>query len=511
VFTDVRDDLERLYREQGWSLLWSVDGRPTAAALALTEQLLAAPSEGLQAEDYDATHLASQVNDLLWEGGSVSDDSLVRLDLALSIASARFAAALHHGRVSPSQVHVTFRLPPDSFDLAATVLALTGTSAPLQVFQQIEPHFAHYWLLKSALAQMRRLALDSTLVPLPPFPNHLRPGGPYPGAPALRRLLRALGDLPDTLDTSPDPAMDTVYRPDLSGAVARFQKRNGLTPDSAIGAATVVQLNRPFPDRIRQMELTLERWRWMPRSFSAPPVIVNIPAFRLYAFSTFRDEESQLLAMDVMVGEAYHNDTPVFAAEMTHIIFRPYWDVTPDISRSEIRPHGLSDPEWLTKNHYELVRGDEVVAATGPNLAAIGTGGAGAVRVRQTPGSWNALGGVKFMLPNEHNIYLHDTPAQSLFSRVRRDFSHGCIRLSNPFGLAWFLLRDQPDWTAERIYAAMNGTEPVAVKLSHPIPVFVMYATVMPLQSGELRFYPDIYRHDARLDRLLKKGYPYPK
>ncbi len=503
---DVRADLTRLYRGRGWTPLWSRDGRPTAAALALTEELLAAPKQGLAAEDYDAPLLARRVHELLWGGEAAPPESLARLDLALSVNAARFAAALHRGRVSPSQVHVSFKLPPDSFDVAATVLALSETSAPVQVFQQIEPHFTHYWLLKRALAQFRELAQDSTLVPLPPLPRRLAPGQPYRGAAALRRLLRALGDLPDTLDSRPDPELDTLYAGDLAGAVARFQKRHGLPPDSLVGPGTAAQLNRPFPNRIRQMELTLERWRWMPRTFSAPPIIVNLPAFRLYAFSTLKDEESQLLSMDVMVGRAYDHDTPVFAAEMTYLVLRPYWDVPPDIAGREIKPQALADPGWLERNHYELVRGETVVPPTPDNIAAINAG----VRVRQTPGPWNALGAAKFMLPNQHNIYLHDTPARALFSRTRRDFSHGCIRLADPFGLAWFLLRDQPEWTAERIYAAMNGTEPVTVKLSRPIPVFIMYATVMALQSGEIRFYPDIYRHDEKLDRLLRRGYPYP-
>jgi L,D-transpeptidase YcbB len=151
------------------------------------------------------------------------------------------------------------------------------------------------------------------------------------------------------------------------------------------------------------------------------------------------------------------------------------------------------------------VRDQLPVPSSPENIAAIGLG----IRVRQLPGTFNSLGSVKFMLPNEHNIYFHDTPARALFSRVRRDFSHGCIRLSDPFGLAWFLLRDQPEWSAERIFAAMNGDDPVTIKLSHPVPVFIIYATAMALESGEVRFYPDIYRHDEKLDRLLRRGYPY--
>jgi murein L,D-transpeptidase YcbB/YkuD len=232
---------------------------------------------------------------------------------------------------------------------------------------------------------------------------------------------------------------------------------------------------------------------------------VNIPAFRLYAFRSTDLDERTMLAMNVVVGTAFKTETPVFADELEYLIFSPYWDVTPTIAKKEIKPAALKDPEYLTRNRYELVENGEVVPPWLENIRRIGAG----VRVRQTPGPHNALGLVKFVMPNDFQIYLHDTPSKALFERTRRDTSHGCIRLADPLGLAKLLLRDQPDWTDDRIHAAMNAGEPTPVRLRAPVPVIITYATALARLDGEVYFYPDIYGHDRTLDQLLKKGYPY--
>jgi murein L,D-transpeptidase YcbB/YkuD len=233
---------------------------------------------------------------------------------------------------------------------------------------------------------------------------------------------------------------------------------------------------------------------------------VNIPAFRLYAFRSTDLDERTMLTMNVVVGTAFKTETPVFADELEYLIFSPYWDVTPTIANKEIKPAALKDPQYLDRNRYELVEGGEVVPPWLENIQRIGAG----VRVRQTPGPHNALGLVKFVMPNDFQIYLHDTPSKALFERTRRDASHGCIRLGDPLGLAKFLLRDQPDWTDDRIHTAMNAGEPTPVRLLQPVPIIITYATALARLDGDVFFYPDIYGHDKTLDQLLKKGYPYP-
>ena len=497
---DVAGDLSRLYTSRQWVPLWFAGDTLTAPAWALLQVLDQAANRGLNPLDYDAPWLETQLN-----RSAVPGDSLAaRLELALSVAAARYATALRLGRVNPAAVHATFRIstPADSFDVTRTLTSLAVTPYPNEVLRGLEPPFLHYYLLMAALVRYRELSRDSALVVLPPMPARLRPGDLYAGVPTLRRLLRLLGDY---RDSTAAPILDTVYAGAVLEGVKRFQMRQGFAPDGVIGDSTRGRLQQPFAQRIRQMELSLERWRWMPRSFSAPPIIVNIPAFRLYAFRTLRLDEADMLAMNVVVGTAFKTETPVFAADLEYLIFSPYWDVTPAIALNEIKPAALRNPEFLTRNRYELVEQGEPIAPWPENVARIGQG----VRVRQTPGAHNALGRVKFIMPNDYQVYLHDTPSKALFERTRRDASHGCIRLGDPFALAKFLLRDQPEWTDEAIRAAMAAEEPTTVRFRERIPVHITYATAVARQNGDVFFYPDIYGHDRTLEALLRKGYPY--
>jgi murein L,D-transpeptidase YcbB/YkuD len=499
-FSDVQPDLAQLYGARNWTSIWFAGDTLTGPARALVRVLQEATTRGLDPADYDAEWLAS------YAGQTGPSDSAVaaKVELGLSVAASRYVRALRFGRISPEAVHATFRLPRDSLDVPGTIEALAQTDAPNAILRLLEPPFLHYWLLMAALTRYRELTRDSFLVDLPPIPRLLRPGQPYGGVPMLRRLLRVLGDY---RETQPLPILDTLYAGDVVEGVKRFQMRQGFTPDGVMGDSTLGRLNNPFPQRIRQMELTLERWRWMPRRFTAPPIIVNIPAFRLYAFSSLDLDEQTMLAMNVVVGTAFKTETPVFASALEYLTFSPYWDVTPTIATKEIKPAALKNPEFLTRNRYELVEQGEVVLPWPENIARIGKG----VRVRQQPGAHNALGLVKFIMPNDFQVYLHDTPARTLFERTRRDASHGCIRVGDPFALARFLLRDQPEWTVARMMAAMSAGEPTTVPLRSPVPVYITYASAVARPSGEVFFYPDIYGHDRTLDRLLQKGYPYSR
>jgi murein L,D-transpeptidase YcbB/YkuD len=499
-FTDVQPELSRLYGARNWSPLWFAGDSLTQPALALVRVLREAANRGLDPADYDAEWLSAQP-----ARPDRADSALdARVELGLSIAAARFALALRFGRVSREAVHATFRLPADSFDLPRTLEQLAQSPEPNGVLRTLEPPFVHYWILMASLVRYRELARDSDLLALPPMPDRLRPGDFYDGVLNLRRLLKVLGDYRDSL---PPPTFELLYTGEVVEAVKRFQIRQGFKPDGVIGDSTRARLSHPFEQRIRQMELTLERWRWMPRKFTRPPILVNIPAFRLYAFRTLDLDERTMLAMNVVVGTAFKTETPVFADELEYLTFSPYWDVTPAIASKEIKPAALRNPEFLTRNRYELVELGEPVAPWLENIARIGQG----VRVRQLPGAHNALGLVKFIMPNDFQVYLHDTPSKATFERTRRDASHGCIRLGDPFGLATFLLRDQPEWTEDRIRTAMNAGEPTTVRLRAPVPVYITYATAVARTNGEVYFYNDLYRHDLTLDRLLRQGYPYPR
>ena len=502
ALNDVQAQAESLYQASSWQPLWLADGAATVQARALAGTMRWAELRGLDQADFDGVRLQERA-----DGGPVGDAvAAARFDLMLTLDALRFARALNVGRIAPRAAHTELELTPRPADLRAVVDELRRTANTDSVLAALEPQAFGYLQLKKALLRYRSLAQDSGLVPLPALPKRMRADTAYAGAGALRRLLRALGDVPDSLPV-PDAPADTLYDATLVAGVQAFQRRNGLAPDGIVGPTTAARLNRPFEARLRQIELTLERWRWLPRTFESPPIIVNIPGFRLYAFGDAGGEVQPVLQMNVVVGRAFKHETPVFSARMTYLVFSPYWEVPKSIERQEIRPAALRNPGYLARNRMELVRGGKVVPPTPEAIAAIG----GAVHVRQRPGDENSLGRVKFMLPNAHAIYLHDTPSKQLFENVRRDYSHGCIRLQSPLDLARFVLQDQPEWSTERMAQAMQGDRPTTVNLARRIPVLILYATAVATGAGPVFFYDDIYRHDRDLDRLLRRGFPYPR
>jgi len=279
----------------------------------------------------------------------------------------------------------------------------------------------------------------------------------------------------------------------LGQALAHYRKLAAADPQDAVLAA-----------RVRKIALTLERWRWLP-AFQTPPIIVNIPEFRLFAFRQTADRAADILQMDVIVGRTFpRTRTPVFAADMKSVIFRPYWDVPRSITLREMLPKIQADPGYLASQHLEIVSVGPAAAVLPATPATIAALAAGTARLRQQPGPDNALGLIKFDLPNFHDVYLHSTPAQQLFLRSRRAFSHGCIRVSDPVALAADVLRDTSgDWTPAKIEGAMHGPETRRVALAKPIRVMILYGTVLAKEDGEVLFFDDLYGQDLRLERLL--------
>jgi murein L,D-transpeptidase YcbB/YkuD len=356
------------------------------------------------------------------------------------------------------------------------------------------------------LARYRELAADSSLLEVRLPESTLRPGDSFAGSPPLARLLTRLGD---TAPAATFPAT-SVYEEPLVSAVRRFQKRHGLGDDGVIGAATRAALRVRLSARVRQIELALERLRWLPHLDPQGFLAVNIPMFQLWAWESIPPNGAPAFGMNAIVGRSLDTRTPVFVAQMEHVVFRPYWNVPRSILRGEILPAIERDPGYLDRHDMEIVAGqsddDTVVPPTADNLSKLRQG---RFRVRQRPGPANSLGLVKFVFPNDENVYLHGTPARQLFGRARRDFSHGCVRVEDPVALAEWALRREPDWNRERILTTMTGTKTVHVKLSRPIQVFLFYVTavVMP-DDGLIHFAEDIYGHDAKLDRALRDVAP---
>lgn len=292
---------------------------------------------------------------------------------------------------------------------------------------------------------------------------------------------------------------------ELRAALAAYRLR-ASSPSASIPPATARGV-RPEESswRVRQIELSLERLRWLPHLDDERLIALNIPMFRLWAWDRGPVRLSPRLGMDVIVGRAIHTQTPVFVEAMRAVIIRPYWNVPPSILRNEIIPRLERDPDYLRREQMELVRGDgddaTPVAWSNDALRALRSG---ALRVRQRPGPSNALGLIKFVFPNVENVYMHGTPARALFARNRRDFSHGCVRVADPVALGEWVLQDLPAWNRERLEAAMGGTRTIHIALPRPIHVVLFYTTavVMP-EDGALHFADDIYGHDRKLHRAL--------
>jgi L,D-transpeptidase YcbB len=505
-FIDYSQHLKKFYGFNGYSLWWVKNGEPTAQAMQVIAALRQAELKGLSAEDYDGSRWDGRLAKLKPGTRQPAEADAVKFDLDLTVCVMRYISDLHIGKVNPKHLDFAFDEESKKYDLPEFLRDHVVNGGDVTgALATVEPPYPGYRRTIQALQSYVQLAKKDDGEQLPAVKKPIVPGDTYAGVPRLAQLLRLVGDLPQTADVSVDPP---IYKGALVDAVKNFQGRMGRDVTGRIDAQTVADLNVSLNSRVRQMQLTLERWRWLPESYQNAPIIANIPEFRLRAY----DKNFNIgVTMNVVVGKAYGHGTPVFSENMQYVVFRPYWEIPYSITKSEIVPHILRDPAYLARENLEVVDSKQnVVASAAVSSDAIQQLRAGKLFVRQKPGPKNSLGLVKFLFPNSYNVYMHDTPATQLFSQSRRDFSHGCVRLGKPDELAAWVLRDNPGWTPERIHAAMNGTTTQQVNLAHPIPVLIVYATVIVLEDGQVHFYDDIYHHDPELEKALAKGYPYP-
>jgi L,D-transpeptidase YcbB len=503
-FSDYRQYVQRFYEASDYSLVWIRDGQPTPQALMIVDLLKAANREGLDPEDYDGSRWGDRITYLQ---GSKGTEEKGIFDAALTVCLMRYISDRHIGKINPEHFKFGLSAGAKKYDLAAFIQdRLVNAQDVNTELSQIGPPFAAYKRTLEALQHYLQLARQDDGELLPVSKKPIGVGDPYDGIRRLTRLLRLLGDLPT--DTAvPDDSK--LYQGALVDAVKRFQSRHGLKPNGKLNDQTLANLNTPLTQRVAQLRLTLERWRWVPYRFTEPPIVVNIPEFRLRAFDA---KGNAALAMNVIVGKAFRHKTPVFEREMRYVVFRPYWNVPPSIQRSEIVPAVQKDRDYIAKKGFEVVTQDGKVITSGTiNDDVLAQLSSGKFAVRQKPGTTNALGLVKFIFPNEHNVYLHSTPSQQLFSQTRRDFSHGCIRVEKPAELAAWVLRGTGDWNLEKAQAAMkSGNDNAQINLATPVPVLILYGTAVVDPEGKVHFFADIYGYDDELQKVLVKGYPYP-
>ena len=473
---DERGWLERFYAPRKYAPAWN----PSTAAAALWV-LRRAGMQGLNPLDYGVDELQRQLR---------AGPPDARFDVALTSAMLHYLADLRVGRVR-SEYHT--RLPDArlrQYDPVERLRAGLAGGKLQAAVKAAEPQFGQYGQVKTALAAYRELAKQ----PYPALstpPAKVQPGGAYADAAALFQRLVLLGDLPAD---APPPA-DGIYSEQMQEGVQHFQARHGIDEDGVLGRGTIAALNVAPSRRVRQLELTLERLRWLPEFGRGPLIVVNLPAYRLWAMQNGSADAGgdAPLEMRVVVGTALKTETPLFVGQMRYLEFNPYWNVPRSILQNEILPRMARNPAYLAQSDMETV----------PANASVADLRAGRARLRQRPGPKNSLGAIKFAMPNPMDIYLHSTPAREAFERSRRDLSHGCIRVEHPAALAQYVLGGERKWNADAIQLALQPGPTRHVDLTRPIPVVIFYATAAVDSDGSARFAADIYGRDAKLEQEL--------
>jgi murein L,D-transpeptidase YcbB/YkuD len=566
-YADYQQAVTTFYDDRNYEIAWLRDLKPTPQATAFIQAFQDAGAKGLNADDYDAWRWPARVQQIAKIAAShdtsdLAQDAVAQFDVAMTICVMRYISDLRIGRVNPSHFNFDINVADKKYDLAEFVSdnAVDAADVP-GLIRKVEPDSEQYRATEAALAHYLDLAKLQAAAGAPPLPLVAKPGvSPGEAYPATGQLLARLqleGDAPGQYPFKPasalvappasaktvrrkhrffqrrqpkpkqsgqpaptgagpaftPPDLPPVYTAALADAVKLYQHRHGLLDDGKLTPETIQSLNVPLTDRVIQLQDSLERWRWLPNQYVNPPLMVNLPEFVLRGYNA----QHQLdFTMKVVVGKVVgEHQTPVFAHMMRYLIFRPYWNVPHDIVEKELMPHiRASGVGYLASHNFEVTdsKGDVLTSFTAKDIEH------GGLQLREKPGPKNSLGLVKFMFPNQYDIYLHSTPQPELFARSRRDFSHGCIRVQKPEDLAvWVLANsDTPappgkDWDAATIHDIMtNGPDNRQVNLKTPIPIVIFYATAIVSEDGQTHFFDDIYGYDQKLQQVLSIGPPYP-
>jgi len=480
-----REALEAYYQAFGGELIWLGSIR----ASSFISRLKNAETDGLDPNDYPSKQLAT-----LSATGPSDKRGLAIIELYFSSAFLEYASDLKVGRFLPSKIDPNFFIEGRTIDQLAALKTLAQSDSLDRFFDAWQPTGQRYAALRTVLGKYRALAAKGGWSAVP-LGDSIRPSMTDPRIPAIRARL----SMSDGASTELGSTEGQHYDNALVEAVKHFQARQGLDVDGVIGSTTIVAMNVPIHERINSIILAMERLRWMPEDLGQQYLIVNIAGFELRRVNAGKIEER----MAVVVGKPYHR-TPVFSDRIRFLEFNPYWNVPPDIAVNEELPALRKNPAGLSAQGFEVVRGNQVSDPTSVDWSAVGAGHF-PYQLRQRPGPNNALGYVKFMFPNPHNVYLHDSPAHNLFERNVRAFSHGCIRLSRPLELAEQVLRvgGVQGWTKDRINDVVASAKTTVVNLREPLPVHITYLTAWA-DDGVVNFRQDIYGHDAKLLAALE-------
>jgi murein L,D-transpeptidase YcbB/YkuD len=577
-YSDYQAAVTSFYDDRNYEIAWLRDLKPTSQAEAFLHAFQDAGAKGLNPEDYDASRWPARLQKIAQiaathDTSDQAQDTVGQFDTAMTICVMRYISDLRIGRVNPQHFNFDINVADKKYDLAEFVSDNAVDASDFDsLLRKVEPDSDQYRATEAALAHyldLARLQASAGAPPLPDVPKAgIAPGGSYAATGQLLARLQLEGDAPGTYpyqaapvsqpQTPPaksaakprlgaktiararrllhgkatpaaapaptqaaqpatpvftPPNLPPTYTAQMSDAVKLYQHRHGLLDDGKLTPDTIKSLNVPLTERVIQLQNSLERWRWLPNQYVNAPLMVNLPEFILRGYNP----QHQLdFTMKVVVGKVVgDHDTPVFAHMMKYLIFRPYWNVPHDIVEKELMTHiRASGVGYLASHNFEVTDSKGNVQ-TGFTAQQIEHGG---LQVREKPGPKNSLGLVKFMFPNQYDIYLHSTPQPELFDRSRRDFSHGCIRVQKPEDLAVWVLANSntpapagKNWDPDTIHDTMaNGPDNHQVNLKTPLPIVIFYLTAIAAEDGHTHFFEDLYGYDQKLQQVLSKGPPYP-
>ena len=495
--------LPNFYLQRLFEPVWIERENFLSEARQMIDAILEAEKEGLNPKDYHVDKLTSIVETISRNnsaGIKLNPERLVDLELLLTDSYLLYGSHLLNGRVNPETYDPEWKIEYGETNILEILKKAAATGRIPESLSDLKPTHSRYAKLREARFKYQKIANNGGWPEIDSGPS-MKTGAKDARIAQVRKRLEIEG-----YPSSSFPDDPTIYDKDLQPTVVAFQRHYGLEPDGVIGPVTINAMNVPAPQRVRQISLAMERWRWLPRDLGTNYIRVNIANFKL---AVIENEES-VLDMRVIVGRTYRQ-TPVFSGKMTYLVLSPYWNVPYNIAVKDKLPYIKKDPEYLIKNNMKVFTGwgadakqldpktIDWVTLTGKNFN---------YWLRQDPGPGNALGRIKFMFPNKYNVYLHDTPSQELFDRAVGTFSSGCIRVAKPIELAVYVLKDNGEWNKKSILDTIEKREEKTVRLKKPIPVYLIYSTVLVNEDGSLDFRDDIYNRDKKLDEAMREILP---
>jgi murein L,D-transpeptidase YcbB/YkuD len=528
--------LPKLYEERNYVPLWIDNDGPSSQAYEMIEIIRNSDNEALDPDYYNISEIESILKRIEQDrnsGDSYDALDLAELELLLSNSFLTYTHDLHYGRVRAEQINLELLSGERPVNLSKLLVTAVETDQVQETLEGLLPKYPMYAMLRISLKEYREIAAKGGWQPVA-YGNKFKKGARGQRVLALSKRLKVTGELDSSIPGS------EVFDDSLDQAVRKYQQRNGLYVDGVVGISTIEALNVPVEERISQIELTMERWRLLPQYLGNRYILVNIANYHLYGIENNNDT----INMRIVVGKPQWN-TPMFSEEMTHLIINPYWNIPPSIFKDDIAPKIMEDSQYMSKQNMDamglkapekiVVEEAEVVKVVVNVEATEVTDGdntgetelseveiqnkkaqeeyiskvlSGKYRLRQNPGPGNPLGRIKFLFPNKHSVYLHDTPNRGFFKKAQRNFSHGCIRVEKPLELAEFVLSSNPSWTQNTIQSSINKMKTKTVHLDESITVYILYFTTWVDNEGTVNFHKDIYGLDKTLYNALRTTRP---